>query len=609
MTSQVGNWGAVSMIFKRIFQRKSLETLLAEMAGEHRLRRVLGPVSLTALGVGAIIGAGIFAITGRVAAEDAGPGILISFVIAGVACAFAALCYAEFAAMAPVAGSAYTYTYATLGELWAWIIGWDLILEYAMSCSVVASHWSNYLNEFIRITSQFLGAKGGGWSIPPQLLADPFSTVNVNGQEVTAWLNLPALLIMGLVTIILVIGIRESAVTNAALVIVKLAVVVFVIILGMGYINTANWTKIPVERRRISDIADYLDQHPELRNQLPAGALKPNTTGKGLLKANPQFAKDLSATERTDVEKLPNEEEKWGLLAALGIKNWLKQVDDRCRSPFMPYGFSGLMAGAALVFFAFIGFDSISTHSEEAIRPQRDVPVGIITSLAVCTVLYILMAAVITGMEPYPEIDTGAAVAAAFRKRAEIDQSPLLRGSAWLIATGALAGMTSVLLVIFLSQARVFLAMARDGLLPQSIFGVVHERFRTPHRSTMLTGFLVALAAGFTPVRLLEKMVNIGTLLAFVMVCGSVLALRITRPAAERPFRCPGLFIVAPLGILVNLSMMLFLPLDTWYRLAGWLAAGLVIYFAYGIRHSTLSRELEREIKLHGATGSDAPLK
>jgi APA family basic amino acid/polyamine antiporter len=593
-------------MWQRIFQRKSLETLLAEMAGEHRLRRVLGPVSLTALGVGAIIGAGIFAITGRVAAEDAGPAIMFSFVVAGFACTFAALCYAEFAALAPVAGSAYTYTYATLGEVWAWIIGWDLILEYAMSCSVVASHWAKYFDEFWRLTCEFLHIRG--WGILPALLSDPF-THEVRGRFVEhPYCNLPAIIIMALTTIVLVIGIRESATTNAVLVFVKLAVVLFVIALGIRYVNPDNWTKVPVESRRPSDIVDYVDRHPEIKRQILPGDLTVSTSGAQLLEAHPGIAKGLNDIQKEEVRKLPNELKKWGLLGAFGIKDWLKPLDEACRSPFVPYGFSGIMAGAALVFFAYIGFDSISTHSEEAIRPKRDVPIGILASLGLCTVLYILMAGVITGMEPYPQIDTGAAVATAFSKRAAIDKSPVLRVSAWVISIGALAGMTSVLLVIFLSQARVFLAMARDGLLPHSIFGVVHERFRTPHRSTIVTGVLIALAAGFFPVRLLEEMVNIGTLLAFVLVCASVLVLRISRPEAERPFRCPGLFVVAPLGILVNLAMMLFLPLDTWIRLAVWLALGLVIYFAYGMHHSTLGRNLEREMKLHGATGSDAPL-
>jgi APA family basic amino acid/polyamine antiporter len=646
-----------------MFQRKSLEVLLAEMAGENRLRRVLGPVSLTSLGVGAIIGAGIFAITGRVAAEDAGPGIMISFVIAGAACTFAALCYAEFASMAPVAGSAYTYTYATLGEIWAWIIGWDLVLEYAMSCSVVAAHWSSYLNEFIKTSSTFLGADKA-WEIPVRFLNDPFTQVMVSGQPVNGFMNLPAIVIMGLITVILVLGIRESATTNAVLVVIKVAVVIFVIIVGVGYINKDNWTKLPVEKRRETDVADLVERNPKLKASLPPNAVTTSMSGAELLEKYPNVQQQLvadqvakieavPATELDDflkrspgikaslppdavtaglsgaelltkypvvknqllarevarVKVLPAEVKKWGLLGALGLKGALTPFDASVRGPFCPYGLTGLMAGAALVFFAYIGFDSISTHSEEAIKPKRDVPLGIIASLALCTVLYILMAGVITGMEPYYEIDTGAPVAAAFRHKAEAVHSPLLRGSAWLISVGALAGMTSVLLVIFLSQARVFLAMARDGLLPHSIFGVVHEKFRTPHRSTMLTGLLVALAAGFFPVKTLEEMVNIGTLLAFIFVCASVMTLRVTRPDAERPFRCPALFVIAPLGIVVNLAMMLFLPLDTWYRLVVWLLAGLVIYFAYGIWHSTMSHNIEREMKLHGATGSNAPLE
>jgi APA family basic amino acid/polyamine antiporter len=266
------------------------------------------------------------------------------------------------------------------------------------------------------------------------------------------------------------------------------------------------------------------------------------------------------------------------------------------------------MAGAALVFFAFIGFDSISTHSEEAVRPQRDVPIGILASLVICTILYMMVSAVITGMEPYPEIDTEAALATAFSKRAAVDSNPLLSVSAWLIALGALAGMTSVLLVTFLSQARIFLAMARDGLLPHSIFGVVHPKFRTPHRSTILTGALICIVSGFLPIRMLEEMVSIGTLMAFVMVCVAVLMLRIIRPDVPRPFRCPALYVVAPLGILVNLALMASLPLDTWFRLIIWLAIGLVIYFLYGHRRSRLGMELQRQLQTHGLSPTDAPL-
>lgn len=588
------------MTWRRIFQRKSLEMLAAEMAGEHRLQRVLGPVSLTALGVGAVIGAGIFAMTGRVAAEDAGPATVLSFVVAGIACGLAAFCYAEFAAMAPVAGSAYTYTYATLGEVWAWIIGWDLVLEYAMSCAVVAAHWSHYLDELLTITC--------GWKIPPQFMSDPFTPVLVGDQAVHALANVPAVLITLLVTVVLVIGIRESALTNAALVVVKTGVVVYVIVLGWGYIRTAHWFQVPVEQRHVADVGDYLARHPEVAARLPPGAVGRVTNGQQLLKDHPEIAADWTGAERARVAALPNEGQKWGLLSLLGVKRWLQPIDDACRSPWLPYGFSGLMLGAALVFFAYIGFDSISTHAEEAVRPQRDVPLGILASLAICTVLYVLVAAVITGMEPYPEIDTGAAVAAAFRKRAELEDSLWLRASAWLIAVGALAGMTSVLLVTFLSQARIFLAMARDGLLPKGIFAAVHPRYRTPHRSTLLTGVIIAVVSGLLPIRLLEEMVSIGTLLAFALVCAAVGVLRLTRPEVPRPFRCPALFVVAPLGILVNVAMMFFLPLDTWLRLVVWLIVGLALYFLYGVHHSTLRHTLQHEIQTQGLSPTDAPL-
>ncbi len=590
----------ICMRWQQLFHRKSIDVLMAEMAGEHRLHRVLGPISLTALGVGCIIGAGIFAMTGRVAAEDAGPAIMLSFVVASVACLLAALCFSEFAAMAPVAGSAYTYTYATLGEMMAWIIGWDLMLEYAMSCSVVAAHWTHYFNEFLYLSF--------GWHLPPRLMSDPFTPMIVDGVRVTPLVNLPAMAIMAVITVILVLGIRESAFTNAVLVVVKLAVVLFVIVLGVGYIDSDNWTKIPEERRKTTDLSDFLLRNPEIAAALPAGSVTPYTSGAELLKAHPEVAEGMSDTERLELENLPNEVKKWGLMGALGIKQWLDPIDEKVRSPFAPFGFSGIMVGAALVFFAYIGFDSISTHAEEAVNPQRDVPIGILGSLVLCTVLYMLVSAVITGMEAYPDIDTGAPIAAAFRRRAEAEQSGLLSASAWVISVGALAGMTSVLLVTFLSQSRVFLAMARDGLLPQSVFGVVHPRFRTPHRSTILTGVVVCIASGLLPIRLLEEMVSIGTLLAFVMVCLAVLVLRIIRPELHRPFRCPAIYLVAPGGALVSLAMMAFLPLDTWFRLVGWLAAGMLIYFFYGMHHSTVGKELERQLKGQGLSPTDAPL-
>jgi hypothetical protein len=290
--------------------------------------------------------------------------------------------------------------------------------------------------------------------------------------------------------------------------------------------------------------------------------------------------------------------EKWGMLGEIGINQSLQKVDDATRSNFMPYGLSGVMLGAALVFFAFIGFDSISTHSEEAIKPSRDVPIGIIASLTLCTILYVLVAGVITGMVPYPEIDTNAAVASAFTNQKE--GGPLLKAAGALIAAGALAGMTSVLLITFLSQSRIFLAMARDGLLPQNIFGAVHEKFRTPHLSTMITGSLMMVVAAFTPILKLEEMVNIGTLFAFVVVCAAVLILRIKRPEAHRPFRCPAAFVVAPLGIAVNLTLMFFLPTATWERLVYWLLLGLVIYFSFGVRFSALRNRAAPHVERDG---------
>jgi APA family basic amino acid/polyamine antiporter len=533
------------MQWKHLFRRKSLEILLAEMAGEQRLHRVLGPIALTALGIGSIIGAGIFVMTGRVAAIDAGPAIVVSYSVAALGCALAAFCYAEFAAMAPVAGSAYTYSYTTLGELFAWIIGWDLILEYAMACATVAAAWPKYLNELLHALGLPL--------IDPRWITDPFT--QIPGTEVHGFANLPAAMVMAVITVILVLGIRESATTNAVLVLVKVAVVVFVIIVGLAYINPANWFEIPV--------------------------------------AEPDPGTDQAA--------------KWGMLGMLGAHRWLDPLDDAVRSSFFPFGVSGVMVGAAIVFFAYIGFDSISTHAEEAIHPQRDVPFGILASLVICTLLYIGVSAVLTGMVPYPEIDRDAAVAAAFRQRSKIAPNPLLRWTNGLVAAGGVAGMTSVLLVTFLSQVRIFLAMARDGLLPP-IFGEVHARFRTPHLATMLTGALICLTTAFTPIHILEEMVNIGTLLAFVIVCASVLVLRIQRPDAERPFRCPAVWILAPAGVAVNLLMMLFLAPHTWARLAVWLGLGMLIYFFYGSRHSVLGTRLLREIQQQGVGPTDAPL-
>jgi APA family basic amino acid/polyamine antiporter len=624
------------MIGKQLFATKSLETLQAEVHGDNRLRRVLGPTALTAAGIGAVIGAGIFVMTGRVAAEDAGPAIILSFVIAGIGCLFAALCYAEFASMAPVAGSAYTYAYATLGELFAWIIGWDLILEYAMACACVASSASKYLNEFLIFF---------GLQVPTFLASDPFTTEG-------AWLNLPALLLTLLVTIILVIGIRESATTNAVLVAVKVGVVLFVIGAGIGFVSPANWKEVPVQNRLLPEetlipsvvktkveqeglkgeaakeraktlteqaLAAYKLEHrkkvaDELLRQGKHSAVEAETMAK---EAEKQYGPQLpqSAEDKKQVAEIlaaaraeaPSKAtEKWGLLGLVGLNQKLEAIDESVRSPFMPYGLAGIIFGASIIFFAYIGFDAISTQSEEAKQPARDVPLAILASLVICTILYIGVALVMTGMVPYPDISPEAGPAAAFRQKAA-GQGNLgfLRWAALIISIGALAGMTSVLMITFLSQARIFLAMARDRLLPPGIFAAIHPRFRTPHRSTMLTGGIIALVAGLTPIKKLEEMVNIGTLMAFVIVCAAVLLLRIRRPNAERPFRTPFLFVLAPLGILVNLIMMLFLPLDTWIRLVVWLVVGLMIYFCYGIRHSTVGQQLRGLIPALHFSGVD----
>jgi APA family basic amino acid/polyamine antiporter len=609
------------MFFQQLFAKKSLEQLAAEAAGDNRLRRVLGPIGLTSLGVGAIIGAGIFVMTGRAAAQDAGPGIMVSYVVAGLGCLFAALCYAEFASTTPVAGSAYTYAYATLGELFAWFIGWDLVLEYAMACAVVASAWGKYFNTFCKVFFN--------WQVPAFLGSDPFSHLG-------SWFNLPAVVIVLVCTVILVIGIRESATTNAILVAIKLGVVLFVIGVGWSYVDRANWTEIPVEKRLTPErrfaapaARDYLENTEKLpeaelneaskklggqalalylvereedqtKKKLDttqiASLLDSVTPPAGIKLELPKTAADEAkakeVVKKLEIKVQDNRTEKWGLLADFGIDKSLSKIDDGFRSNFMPYGLSGIMLGASIVFFAYIGFDAISTHSEEAKNPSRDLPFAILASLALCTVLYIGVAAVITGMVPYPDINPDAAVAEAFLDRAKTTNSPALNYAGGLIATGALAGMTSVLLITFLSQARIFLAMARDGLLPRSIFASIHPKFRTPHISTMLTGGIIAVVSAFTPIEDLELMVNIGTLAAFVVVCAAVLLLRIQRPDAHRPFRCPLIYVVGPLGILVNLLMMLFLPRVTWLRLVGWLAIGMVIYFGYGYFQSTVGRRM-----------------
>jgi APA family basic amino acid/polyamine antiporter len=513
----------------QLFRTKPLSMLLDEMKGENRLRRILGPVQLTALGVGAIIGTGIFILTGVAAHDRTGPALMLSFVMAGLACVFAALCYAEFASMVPVAGSAYTYAYATLGELFAWIIGWDLILEYAVGSATVAHGWSAHFQEFIPIFHE-------GLSWIPAKIPTIFHSAPVNycvsvgagcphtGFVATgSYFDLPAVLITFILTVILVKGIKESASFNALMVAVKLVIVLMVIGIGVFFIKEANW-------------------HPFA----PFGYTGVSFFGHTILGQTAKGGEPL-----------------------------------------------GMFAGAAIIFFAYIGFDSVSVHSEEAKKPARDVPIGIIASLIICTILYILVAGVLTGMVPSKDINIDAPVVDAFRRAG-------LTWMQYLVAFGAMTGITSVLLVMMLSQPRVMLALARDGLVPKGFFGDIHPKFRTPWKSTILTGLFVASMAGLIPLSILAEMTSIGTLFAFVIVCGAVLVMRRTNPNAVRPFRAPLVPLVPILGILTCLLLMFSLPAENWYRLIIWLLIGLVIYFCYGRRHSVMAKHTMHEIQTHG---------
>src|SRR5437660_201692 len=468
-----------------LFARKPLEVLLQEMKGEHRLRRVLGPIQLTSLGIGAIIGAGIFVATGAAAHNVAGPALMMSYVVAGLTCVSASLCYAEFASMVPVAGSAYTYAYATLGELFAWSIGWDLILEYAVGSATVAHGWSAHFQEFIPIFHE-------GLSWIPAKIPLIFHSAPVNfcvsvgagcphtGFVATgSYFDLPAILITFALTIILVKGIKESASFNAFMVAIKLVIVLMVIGIGVFFINSANW-------------------HPFA----PYGY-----TGISF------FGNTVMGQHAAGGEPL------------------------------------GMFAGAAIIFFAYIGFDSVSVHSEEARDPAKDVPKGIIWSLIICTILYIAVSAVLTGMVPYKDINIDAPVVDAFRRAG-------LTWMQYLVADGPMSGITSVMLVMMLSQPRIMLALARDGLVPKGFFGDIHPSFRTPWKSTILTGVFVSAMAGFVPLSILAEMTNIGTLFAFVIVCRAVLVMRRTHPHANRPFRAPWVPLDPILGRLPSLLLM-----------------------------------------------------
>lgn len=502
-------------MFKDLFIRKTLTQLFAEAeSNENGLKRHLGAWNLTFLGIGAVIGAGIFVLTGQAAAQYAGPGIVISFIISGLACAFAGLCYAEFSAMIPIAGSAYTYSYATLGEFLAWIIGWDLILEYLFAASTVAVGWSGYVVSFLQdfniIIPPHLSAATGtvlvnvpaiGWKPETSQLINALTEQGINIanlQHVTAIINIPAMFVIAVIAILLVIGIKESANFNNVMVIAKLAVIVLFIAIGFFFVKHTNWVPF----------------------------IPKNTGVSG------------------------------------------------------HFGWSGILRGAGVIFFAYIGFDAVSTAAQETKNPQRDMPIGIMGSLGISTILYILVAIVLTGIVSYTTLNVADPIA--------VGVNSMGSSMFWLrpiIKLAAIAGLSSVVLVMLMGQPRIFYSMSKDGLLPP-VFSKVHPKFKTPYISTILTCFVALIIAGTLPISILGELVSIGTLLAFAIVCISIIVLRKTNPDVPRPFRTPWVPVVPILGAFVCFYLMVSLPLDTWIRLFAWMAIGFVIYFTYGIKHS-----------------------
>ncbi|HEX7511512.1 MAG TPA: amino acid permease [Chitinivibrionales bacterium] len=484
---------------KSLFARKPISLIMEEPEeGGHKLKRVLGPWNLISLGIGVVIGAGIFVLSGQVAANYAGPAIVLSLIFSAVGCALAGLCYAEFASMIPMAGSAYTYAYATMGEFIAWIIGWDLVLEYLFGASTVAVGWSGYVVSFLQdfhIT------------IPAAFAQSPFTYSAITGWHASgAVLNFPAVFIVGLMTTLLVIGIRESANFNNFIVVLKIVVILLFIGFGVFFIKVANWVPF-----------------------IPVNA-----------------------------------------------------------GHFGVFGWSGVIRGAGVIFFAYIGFDAVSTAAQEARNPQRDMPIGILGSLCICTVLFILMAGVLTGIMKYTSLSVPDPIAVAVNAAGP--------GLAWLrpfIKIGAIAGLSSVVLVLLMAQPRIFFSMARDGLLP-SVFARVHPRFKTPYVPTILTGVVAIAVSGLFPINILGELVSIGTLLAFLIVCVCVLLLRYRHTEIPRVFRTPWVPFVPIAGAVITLLQMVFLPFDTWIRLLGWMAAGIVLYWFYGRRHSRLRAETNR---------------